>query len=77
MDVNDYIRMWRTADLNRLVARSEYLDEVLRLLMEKHGISFVYMGDWGVCDREKGLLQHFPTFSKAFEFAMGLLEVKG
>lgn len=40
-------------------------------------ISSVYMGDWGVCDREKGLLQHFPTFSKAFEFALGLLEVKG
>lgn len=76
MDGIDYIRMWREADWKRYIARSERLDQILSLIAEKHGISFSYMGEWGVCDREKGLLQSFATFSNAFEFAMGLLERK-
>lgn len=76
MDVR-YIRV-SCDDLARYIRRSECLDEVLRLLKEKHGIDLVFiLYDWGVCDRKKGLLQRFPTFSQAFEFALGLLEVKG
>lgn len=66
--------------LRQIVEDATHFREALRLLGEKYGIRIMTItsnSDWGgVTDSRKGILGRFQTFSQAFEFGLGLLEVK-
>lgn len=63
--------------LREIAEDATHFNEALRLLAATHKIFIVDIPDgWGVSAHDDAIHTMFTTFSQAFEFALGLLEVK-